>query len=107
MNETFSLQIVTLQKAWERMEIRRANILLKTGYYTVMAGHEKFVGFMKAHTAEIRDADNEPAYLSVSDGIAEMDGDRLLLLVQRAEECSVPRPQGRLKAAGSRRSAER
>ncbi len=80
----FELTIVTPEGETYHGSVERVVLPGREGEFGVLAQHERFLAPLKVGAVEILAADG-PLYAAVSDGFAEVDGDRVTVLVDTCE----------------------
>ena len=101
MAETFLLEVATRDRLLVREQVSEADIPLENGYIGVLPGHAPLLG--EVGTGDlIYSAEGRRRHMAVDGGWAEVLGDHVRVLVDRAEkadEIDVARAEESLKRA--------
>lgn len=91
---TFSLEIVTPEKAFPLRDVEAVNAPGEWGPLTVLAGHQAMVCCLKDGPVRIRDDEGREEAWRVASGLLTVTREKVTLLVQDAARVESPPPAG-------------
>jgi F-type H+-transporting ATPase subunit epsilon len=106
---TFSFEILTLQKLFLRDEVRFVIAPGREGVFEILAHHAPFVFALKPGPLRIRKADGDDQYIAVGGGFLIVQKERTTVLTrsaERPEDIDIERAQ-RARERAEQRLAQR
>ena len=85
MNNTFTLEIVTPEKAFPPQQVSFLDVPAVKGRLTILPRHEPCVCLLKAGTVTLRDGAGEEEIVTISSGAMEVTREHTTLLVDKVE----------------------
>jgi F-type H+-transporting ATPase subunit epsilon len=103
----FELTIVTPEGQAYQGGVERVVLPGREGEFGVLTNHERFLAPLRVGTVEILTTDG-PLYAAVADGFAEVDGERVTVLVDSCElECEIDAARADAAAAAAQQYLEK
>lgn len=99
------LFIVTPEREAFQASVQSVVLPGSEGDFGVLEGHERFLAPLRIGEVEVRESDGGTRYLALSDGFAEVDGDRVVVMVDTCE-CAADIDVARAERAKARAEAE-